>query len=376
MIYFDHSSTTSVRPEVSNVYSQLLAQQYGNPDSLHALGRKAHALLEKSRENIAKMLHVLPGEILFTGCASESNSLAIIGYALANRNRGNHILVSNVEHPSVMHSMEWLKQFGFEIEYLPINSNGIITPSLVKERIRKDTILVSTMHVNNEMGAINPVKEISEVVHSIPTCVYHVDCVQSFTKIDVPFECMDLATISAHKIHGLKGSALLMKKKKVKLMPLIQGGQQEQGLRGGTENAPSNIVLSKTIRLALEEKEEVYKRVSKINQYIREELSKIKGAHINSKEDAIPYILNISFDQITSEVLLNALDQRGICVSAKSTCSSHQKNYSSTLVAMGYSEKIATHMIRLSFGKDNTMEEASIFIKICKEILNQYGLSL
>ena len=376
MIYFDHSSTTSVRPEVSNVYSQLLAQQYGNPDSLHALGRKAHALLEKSRENIAKMLHVLPGEILFTGCASESNSLAIIGYALANRNRGNHILVSNVEHPSVMHSMEWLKQFGFEIEYLPINSNGIVTPSLVKERIRKDTILVSTMHVNNEMGAINPVKEISEVVHSIPTCVYHVDCVQSFTKIDVPFECMDLATISAHKIHGLKGSALLMKKKKVKLMPLIQGGQQEQGLRGGTENAPSNIVLSKTIRLALEEKEEVYKRVSKINQYIREELSKIKGAHINSKEDAIPYILNISFDQITSEVLLNALDQRGICVSAKSTCSSHQKNYSSTLVAMGYSEKIATHMIRLSFGKDNTMEEASIFIKICKEILNQYGLSL
>ena len=376
MIYFDHSSTTYVRPEVSNVYSQLLAQQYGNPDSLHALGRKAHALLEKSRENIAKMLHVLPGEILFKGCASESNSLAIIGYALANRNRGNHILVSNVEHPSVMHSMEWLKQFGFEIEYLPINSNGIITPSLVKERIRKDTILVSTMHVNNEMGAINPVKEISEVVHSIPTCVYHVDCVQSFTKIDVPFECMDLATISAHKIHGLKGSALLMKKKKVKLMPLIQGGQQEQGLRGGTENAPSNIVLSKTIRLALEEKEEVYKRVSKINQYIREELSKIKGAHINSKEDAIPYILNISFDQITSEVLLNALDQRGICVSAKSTCSSHQKNYSSTLVAMGYSEKIATHMIRLSFGKDNTMEEASIFIKTCKEILNQYGLSL
>lgn len=232
------------------------------------------------------------------------------------------------------------------------------------------------MHVNNEMGAINPVKEISEVVHSIPTCIYHVDCVQSFTKIDVPFECMDLATISAHKIHGLKGSALLMKKKKVKLMPLIQGGQQEQGLRGGTENAPSNIVLSKTIRLALEEKEEVYKRVSKINQYIREELSKIKGAHINSKEDAIPYILNISFDQITSEVLLNALDQRGICVSAKSTCSSHQKNYSSTLVAMGYSEKIATHMIRLSFGKDNTMEEASIFIKTCKEILNQYGLSL
>ena len=369
MIYFDHSSTTSVRPEVSNVYSQLLAQQYGNPDSLHALGRKAHALLEKSRENIAKMLHVLPGEILFTGCASESNSLAIIGYALANRNRGNHILVSNVEHPSVMHSMEWLKQFGFEIEYLPINSNGIITPSLVKERIRKDTILVSTMHVNNEMGAINPVKEISEVVHSIPTCVYHVDCVQSFTKIDVPFECMDLATISAHKIHGLKGSALLMKKKKVKLMPLIQGGQQEQGLRGGTENAPSNIVLSKTIRLALEEKEEVYKIVSKINQYIREELSKIKGAHINSKEDAIPYILNISLVGYRSETLLHFLESRNIFVSSGSACAKGHGSY--VLNEMGFDRKRTDSALRISFSRYNTKEDSDMLVTALEEAKKQ-----
>lgn len=376
MIYFDHSSTTSVRPEVRRVYSQMLENQYGNADSLHTLGRNVHQLMEKSRENIANMLKVLPSEIIFTGCASESNSLAIIGYALANKHRGNHILVSNVEHPSVTNSVEFLKQFGFEIEYLPINERGIITPELVQSRMRKDTILVSTMHVNNEMGAINPIQEISKVVHRNPTCAYHVDCVQSFTKIDVPFHCIDLATISAHKIHGLKGSALLMKKKNIQLMPLIQGGQQEQGLRGGTENAPANIALAKTIRLALEEQAVVYDKVSKINQYLREEISKIPGSHINSKEEALPYILNISFDAITSEVLLNALDQKGICVSAKSTCSSHQRNYSSTLVAMGYSEKIATHMIRLSFGKDNTMKEAQTFIEACKEIINNYGLSL
>ena len=376
MIFFDNSSTTSVRPEVRRVYSQLIENNYGNADSLHALGRQSHSLLEKSRANIAQLLHVMPSEIIFTGCASESNSLAIIGYALANKHRGNHILVSNVEHPSVSNSMEWLKNFGFDIEYLPINENGIVTPEIVKERMRKDTIMVSTMHVNNEMGAINPIRDIEKVVHSNPTCVYHVDCVQSFTKIDIPFEILDLATISAHKIHGLKGSALLVKKRNVQLMPIIQGGQQEQGLRGGTENSPANIVLAKTIRLAFEEQKEMYQRVSKINQYIREELHKMEGAHINSKEDALPYILNISFDQITSEVLLNALDSKGICVSAKSTCSSHSKNSSATLLAMGYSEKIATHMIRLSFGRDNTMQEAQSFIKACKEIIRDYGLSL
>ena len=310
MIYFDNSSTTSVRPEVLDVYTKLLKDTYGNPDSLHALGRRSHQLLEKSRANIAQLLHVNPSEIIFTGCASESNSLAIIGYALANEHRGHHILTSNVEHASVAHSMEFLKRFGFEIEELKINEQGIVTPETVKNHMRKDTILVSIMHVNNEVGSINPIKEIEKIVHSNPICAFHVDCVQSFSKIDVPFEILDMATISAHKIHGLKGSALLMKKNKIQLVPLIQGGQQEQGLRGGTENAPANIVLAKTIRLALEEQEAGYKHVKEINEYIRKEIMKIPNTQINSPDDAIPYILNISLDMITSEVLLNALDQK------------------------------------------------------------------
>lgn len=317
MIYFDNASTTSVRTEVRRVYGQMLETCYGNPDSLHAAGRQASSLMEKSRSNIASMLHVDPSEIIFTSAASESNTLAIVGYALANEHRGHHVLTSNVEHSSVRHAMEFLKRFGFEVEFLPINEEGIVTPECLKSHMRKDTILVSVMHVNNEMGAINPILELEKIVHQNPTCVFHVDCVQSFSKIDIPFEKLDMATISAHKIHGLKGSAILMKKKKIQLVPIIQGGQQEQGLRGGTENAPANIVLAKTIRLALEEQSKAYDHVLKINQYLREELAKINGAHVHSPKDAIPYILNISFDQITSEVLLNALDQKGICVSAK-----------------------------------------------------------
>lgn len=376
MIYFDNSSTTSVRAEVSRIYAQLIQEAYANPDAMHTPGREVSKMMETSRKKIAEMLKVAYEEVLFTSSASESNSLAIIGYCLANSHRGKHILLSNAEHASVSHSFEWLQSMGFEVEYLSIDASGKVTPQELKNKIRKDTILVSCMHVNNEMGAINPIDELADVVHTHPTCVFHCDCVQSFSKIDIPFEKLDLATLSMHKIHGLKGSGILIKKKKVQLMPLIQGGQQEFGLRGGTSNAPVNICAAKTIRLALQEQEVSYDKVQKINQYLRKELVKIPGAHINSPEDAIPYILNVSFDQITSEVLLNALDQKGVCVSAKSTCSSHSKHASAILLHMGYAEKIATHMIRLSFDKDNTIEQAKEFIEICKEILKSYGLQI
>ena len=376
MIYFDNSSTTSVRTEVCRVYEQLLHTAFANPDAMHRPGRDVHAKMETARQKIAQMLNRKPDEILFTSSASESNSLAIIGYCLAYKNRGNHILTTNVEHASVDHSFSWLETMGFEVQRMPVNAQGILTPEDLKQYMRKDTILVSCMHVNNEMGAINPIEELASIVHQNPTCVFHADCVQSFTKIDIPWKDLDLATVSMHKIHGLKGSALLIKNQDLKLKPLIQGGQQEQGFRGGTSNAPSNIVAAKTIRLALEEKEKSFDRVSKLNTYLRSELIKIPGVHINSPDTALPYILNISFDQITSEVMLNALDQKGVCVSAKSTCSSRSGNESSTLIHMGLSEKRATHMIRLSFDGNNTKEEAQQFIKICKEILDTYGLPL
>ncbi len=376
MIYFDHSSTTSVHPEVLDVYMKLLQNTYGNPDALHQVGRTAGQLMETARQKIAALLCVQPEEIIFCGSASEANTLAIVGYAMENRSRGQHVLLSNVEHPSVANCKQVLEELGFEVELLQINEEGKVTCEELEGKMRKDTILVSCMHVNNEVGSINPIEQLASIVHQHPTCVFHVDCVQSFSKIPIDFSNLDLASISAHKIHGLKGSALLVKKKNVRLKPIIQGGQQEQGLRGGTQNAPVNIALAKTIRLALDSMKDKQNKVTKINQWLRNEISQIEGSHIHSPQDALPNILNIGFDAITSEVLLNALDAKGICVSAKSTCSSKDKNESAVLIAMGKSHQDATHMIRLSFDDKNTMEEAKTFIHSLKEILKDYGLSL
>lgn len=376
MIYFDNASTTSVRPEVARVYKKLIDESFANADAMHTPGRKVHRQVEQAREHIARSLGVKEGEILFTSCASESNSLALVGYVLANRQRGNHILTSNVEHSSTKHAIDFLESQGFEVERLPINEEGVVTPETVRSHMRKDTILVTLMHVNNEIGSINPIGRIADVVHEHPTCVFHSDCVQSFGKIDIPFDKLDMATISAHKIHGVKGSALLMKKNRIALHPIVFGGQQEQGLRGGTENAPANIVLAKTIRLAMEEQKDTYAHVKEIRDFLVREISAFPGGNINSPKDALPYILNVSFDQLTSEVLLNALDERGICVSAKSTCDSRSSHASEVVLALNHSPKYAEHAIRLSFSKDNSLEEAKQFMKAMKEIVQNYGLSL
>ncbi|MCF0258842.1 MAG: cysteine desulfurase [Erysipelotrichaceae bacterium] len=375
MIYFDNAATTSVDPEVVRVYTALL-KEYGNPDSLHALGRSSSQKMEESRRRIASMLGVQPEEILFTGSASESNTLAIVGYALANRHRGRHLITSNAEHSSVQHAMEFLKQFGFEVTCLPINEQGIITPDALKQAMCKETILVSVMHINNEMGAVNPIAQLADTAHQNPTCAFHADCTQSFAKVNIPFEKLDLMTMSAHKIHGLKGSAMLLKKKNIRLMPVIQGGQQEQGLRGGTENAPANIILAKTIRLALDRQKQSFEKASALRDYLVGELSKLPGFEVLSPEGSAPYVLNIAFESMTSQVLQNALDAKGICISAKSTCSSHESGANPVLLKMGKSQKQAEHGIRLSFSHENTLEEAKAFVKAVKEIINAYGLPL
>ena len=376
MIYFDNAATTSVNPEVARVYGHLVSELYGNPDSLHALGRRSGRLLEEARSRIASSIGVLPQEILFTSGGSEANSLAIAGYALANRRRGNHIITTNVEHSSATHAADWLESLGFDVQRLPVNEQGIVTARQVREAMRPDTLLVSVMHVNNETGAVNPIEEIAEVVHSHPTAVFHADLVQSFAKEEIPWQSLDLASVSAHKLHGLKGSGFLFKRKNLKLQPLIFGGQQEQGMRGGTENAPADIALAKTVRLALENSQRNRARIAELNRMLRQELEKIPGARIQSPADATPFILNVSFAQITSEVLMNALDAAGICVSAKSTCESRSSNESEVLKAMGRPQSETTHAIRLSFSGQNTLEEGQTFLKETKEILKHYGLPL
>lgn len=375
MIYFDNAATTPVNQEVAALFVKLL-NDYGNPDSLHQLGRKTNDLLSKSRGHIARMLDCKPEEIIFTSCASESNSMAIVGYALANQKRGKRIITSNSEHSSNQAAMNYLESLGFEIVRLPIHADGTVHPEDVKAAMSKDTLLVSLIHVSNETGAITDIKAIADIVHQHPTAVFHADCTQSFGKVKIPFTDLDLMTMSAHKIHGVKGSALLRKQKNLVLQPLIFGGQQEQGLRGGTENAPVHIALAKTIRLALENQAQNMKQIQAVRDHIVKRLAEVPDAKILSPQDACPAILCLTFESMTSQVLQNALDEKGICVSAISTCESSHIGVNPVLINMGCTTKEASHNIRLSFSEQNTIEEADQFIETLKEILQNYALPL
>lgn len=373
MIYLDYTSTTPVRKEVLSTYSKLLEEYYGNSDSLHDIGRRAGKLMEQSRAQIAQLLHVYKEEILFTSCASESNNMAIKGVAWRYQNRGKHLITTCIEHSSVHNTMEQLKEyFGYEITYLPVNADGCVELEDLKKALRKDTILVSMMMVNNETGAIQPIKECADYVHANSLALFHMDGVQALGKIPVDLSCVDLATFSAHKIYGLKGSAILYKKRNVDLLPLISGGQQEFGLRGGTSNVPVNIVFAKTLRLALEQQPSSYEHVKELNMYLRSSLKEIEDVVINSSENASPFILNISCLRIGSEIMLNALNSKGFAVSAQSTCSSHSKAISHVLLAMGRDELHATHAIRISLSHLTTKQEIDAFIEALKEINNDY----
>lgn len=374
MMYLDYSSTTPIDKEVLDTYTKILSEFYGNADSLHDIGRESHKLMEKSRAQIAQLFSVSGDEIVFTSCASEANSYAIKGFALQYENRGKHIITSVVEHSSVLHAMQQLEEkSGYEVSYLPVNEVGVVSIEDVKKALRKDTILVSLMYVNNETGAINPIYEIAAYVHKHSRAMMHSDCVQALGKIDVDVRSLDMATFSAHKIYGLKGSGLLYRSKNIALLPLISGGQQEFGIRGGTSNAPSNIVFAKTLRLALTRQEQNKEKMKQLNQRLRKGLTTVDGCCINSVENCIPHIINVSFRYVGSEIMLNALNAKGICVSAQSTCSSKSKARSYVLAAMGLGEERATHAIRISLSYYTTEAEIDTFIDVVKEINHDYG---
>ena len=373
MIYFDYASTTPIRGSVLETYQKVLSQYYGNADSLHELGRESHKLMEKSRAQIAQLLSVKTNEIMFTSCASEANSYAIKGYALQYAKRGKHIITTCVEHSSILHACAQLEQhFGFEVTYLPITKEGIVDLQELRAALRKDTILVSTMAVNNETGALNPIQAIAQIVHTQTRAAYHVDGVQALGKITLDLQDIDLATFSAHKIYGLKGSAILYHKKNIELFALINGGQQEDGMRGGTSNAPTNIVFAKTLRLALDEQEATFTHVRKLHDRLVCALTAMEDVVINSPPQALPHFINVSFLKVGSEIMLNALNERGFCVSAQSTCSSKSKARSHVLLAMGLGETVATHAIRITLSHLTTKEEVEALITALKEINHDY----
>lgn len=366
-VYLDAVATTAVNPEVLDTYKQLLDKYYCNSDALYDDGVAIYDMQEKSRKMIADLLGVNKDEIIFTSGASEANSLAIKGLALKHPER-KHLITTIYEHSSAYNSFKQLEEeFGYEVTYLYPDENGNITPAMVKDALRDDTLLVSIMMVNNEIGAVNDINEIGKLVKKHSGTYFHTDVTQALGKAKIDFTNIDMASFSAHKIHGLKGSGVLVRKKHVELLPIISGGQQEFSVRGGTSNALVNIVLAKTLRIALEHQEQYKDYLAKLHNSLIEGLNGL--CKINSRKGGLDTLVNIS-TTIQSEVLLNALNEKGIMVSSKSTCGSRKNEPNRALNALGIDEDYA---IRVSFDYTNNEDEIKYFVDSLKEILDKYG---
>lgn len=365
MVYLDYVSTTPLNDEVNKMYQSLLNDYFANADSLYSLGLQTGSLMEKSRQLIADMLNVKSTEVIFTSGASESNNLAIKGCVFQYQNRGKHIITSSIEHSSVYNTFVQLRDvFGFDVDFISVNTDGQVNLQELEDKIRNDTILVSIMYVNNEVGSINPIHQIKDIILKKNNKIkFHVDMVQALAKIPIDLSIVDLASFSAHKIYGLKGSGLLYKNESTSLVPLICGGQQESNLRGGTSNTATHTMFAKTLRMALENQQDKYQYVLSLNQYVREELSKEVDIVINTpSEHSSPYILNFSCIGYKPEVILHALESHKCYVSTKSTCSSHKNDVSKALAAMHLSDDIAKSAIRISFSHLTTQEEVDEFL--------------
>lgn len=371
--YLDNSATTVVVAPVKDIMIKTMCEDFGNPSSLHLKGVDAEKYVKKAREIIAKSLKVDEKEIIFTSGGTESNNLALIGTALANQRAGKHIITTCFEHASVLSTMDFLKDMGFEITYLAVDSDGKIDLNQLKESLREDTILVSVMYVNNEIGAIEPVSEISKIIKAYnPDIVFHVDAIQAYGKyiINPKKLGIDLLSVSGHKIHGPKGSGFLYASGKVKLKPIIYGGGQQKGMRSGTENVPAIAGLGEAVKYSYDNFNEKIEKLYSLKDYFIDEVSKIDNVKINSKKgkESAPHIVSVSFIGVRSEVMLHTLEDRGIFVSAGSACSSNkQKNVSATLKGIGLKPEEIDSTIRFSFCYETTKEEIDYAVDVIKE---------
>lgn len=371
--YLDNSATTVVVAPVKDIMIKTMCEDFGNPSSLHLKGVDAEKYVKKAREIIAKSLKVDEKEIIFTSGGTESNNLALIGTALANQRAGKHIITTCFEHASVLSTMDFLKDMGFEITYLAVDSDGKIDLNQLKESLREDTILVSVMYVNNEIGAVEPVSEISKIIKAYnPDIVFHVDAIQAYGKyiINPKKQGIDLLSVSGHKIHGPKGSGFLYASGKVKLKPIIYGGGQQKGMRSGTENVPAIAGLGEAVKYSYDNFNEKIEKLYSLKDYFIDEVSKIDNVKINSKKgkESAPHIVSVSFIGVRSEVMLHTLEDRGIFVSAGSACSSNkQKNVSATLKGIGLKPEEIDSTIRFSFCYETTKEEIDYAVDVIKE---------
>ena len=370
-IYLDNSATTKVYKEAAEVAFNVMTENYGNPSSLHMKGVEAEKILEEARKEIADTIGGSPDGLYFTSGGTEANNLAVIGGALAKKRKGNKIVVSAYEHDSVIKSAKQLETMGFSVTWIAPDENGIITPLSVFEAVDEKTVLVSVMLVNNEIGAINPIKEICAAAkRKNPEILFHTDAVQGFCK--VPFKAekagVDLVTVTAHKIGGPKGTGALWMKKGVRVLPQHFGGEQEKQLRPGTQAMPLIAAFGEAIRLENASASERKERMKMLEKYLKESIEGVEGILLNSKEGAIPNIVNISVPGIRSEIMLHFLENRGIYVSSGSACALGAKSH--VLAAMGYDSARIDSAVRISFGRDTEKEDIDELVAAIKDAMS------
>jgi cysteine desulfurase len=370
MIYFDCAATVKPYPEVLETYTKISQDYFANSSSNHALGFSCSAVLEKARGQIAKYLGVNPSEVLFDSGASEGNNLAIKGVAYHNKGWANRIITTKAEHPSVFNVFEQLEKEGFEVIYIPYDKEGRLNLEMLRSSINDHTSLVSIMAVNNEVGYIFPIHEVHEIV-SHTKAVLHVDATQAIAKENLSGQDYDLMTFSGHKIGGLKGSGVLVKKKGVELSPLILGGSQESGFRAGTSATNLDCALATALRISIKNMAERRKKAGQIKEYLKRELSKIDEVVITSPQDSTPFILSFALTRHKGSVIAEALSNEGVYVSTKSACSSREAGYSEVLKNAGYDENISSNGIRLSFSGNEDISQAEEFMRILLRLLDE-----
>ncbi len=373
-IYLDHAATTNIKKEVLDKMEPYLYENFGNPSSIYELGRNNRVAIEGSRSEVALAINSLAEEIYFTSCGTEADNWAIKGICFANKSKGNHIITSSIEHPAVKKTCEYMEQLGFEVTYLPVNEYGVISIKEPENSIKESTILISIMFANNEVGTIQPIKEIGTIARE-RNIYFHTDAVQAIGNIDIDVNKynIDLLSLSAHKFYGPKGIEALYIRNEIEIDPLIHGGSQEHGKKSGTENVSGIIGMGKAIELSTKNIRIKNSKIIEVrNKFIQDVYDHIPNSSLNSHPiESLPGIVNIEFKDIDARFIVSMLDQNGIFVSNGSACSCRSENSSHVLLAMGKFENTALSSLRFSFGEENTKEEVSDVIKILsKEIFN------
>lgn len=372
--YFDNSATTRCYPEVVEIVVKTMTEDFGNPSAMHLKGVEAEKYVREAAQILAKILKVNEKEIIFTSGGTESNNLALFGGADANKRSGNHIITTSVEHAAVGQPAERLEQMGYEVTIVPVDHRGVVQLEALEKALRPDTILVSTMYVNNEVGAVMPVEEIAKLVHEkSPKALYHVDAIQAFGKYRIyPKKAgIDMLSVSSHKIHGPKGVGFLYINEKARIQPQILGGGQQAGMRSGTDNVPGIAGLGVAAKMVYTDFDKKIEHMYQLKERLAEGFLKLPDVRLNGMEirEGAPQILSASFLGVRSEVLLHTLEEKDIYVSAGSACSSHKRKAAGTLSAMGMEAAQRESTLRFSFSEENTFEEVDYALEVIGQVL-------